>query len=205
MRAELARWRGVTARIAREVVAAGVEDVARRLQWDTLVEGASVSVRTDAGWQLWRADAGWIPGTTCAVAVRAESWVLQVPSVRVEIVEGLALVLEGCRRFSVEKCADEWHPLANTACPGHPRLAAPDPFPFERFVRSVLSGRVVCGYLDGLLDPEDAPERRWGGFVWLPREDAEQLEAWQGSIAHPMLVGVETPVSEHDPATLRSL
>jgi hypothetical protein len=177
----------------RDVIVASVADVADRFSWESRGGDADLHVHTAAGWQLWRLDAPWVKGSTCAVAVRAEPWVLQVPSVRVEVVEGMPLVLEGCRRFTVAMCDDEWHPVTNTQCPGHVTVQAPDPFPFERFAQAVLSGRVVCEYLDGLIDPDDAVERRWGGFVWLPEEDAQRLREFQGGLRHPLLEPVVEP------------
>ncbi len=152
--------------------------LADQLGWKISAKRSDVELRTPHGDQLWRIDALWKPGATVSVAVRSEGWLLSVPSVRVETVDGTLKVVEGCRRFSTPVCEEGSH--AGRPCMGHLTLGIPDPFPFEKFVAAVAAGSLECVYLDNVIDPPGSPEQRWGGYLWLRSDDAERLEEWQG-------------------------
>jgi hypothetical protein len=120
------------------------------------------------------------------VAVRDESWLLAVPSVRVEDAAGRWLVLDGCRRFTVAECDAGWH--GDRPCFGHAEIEWPDPFPFERFVRSVGEGRIEPVFIDGIVDPADVAPLRWTGWVWMRAEEAAVAREWYGERATPQAV-----------------
>ena len=163
----------------RDEALVAIAAVADRYNWGISVKRSSVELTSEERDQLWRIDAPWTDGTTVAVAMRAENWMLTKPSVRVELVDGHLQVVEGCRRFEVT-FKDHWH--GDKPCEGHGTLGIPDPFPFDRFVASVMTGGLKPVYIDGLIDPEDSPERRWGGWLWLLSNQADALIEWQDSV-----------------------
>ncbi len=186
-------------RTMRDEALVEIAHVANTRGWGFTAGRSSVEIASDEAEQLWRIDAPWTPGATVSVAVRHEHWMLTAPTVRVEQVDGALMVVEGCRRFSVTTCEAGWH--GGKACNGHPVVVHPDPFPFERFVASVVTGRIECAYLDNVIDPQDSPERRWGGWLWMPQEDVAVLAEWQGYTALERAAeSAALPAVAHEPA-----
>ena len=179
-------------RTMRDEALVAIAHVANEHGWEFAARRSSVELRSPDAAQLWRIDAPWTEGSTVAVAMRQESWLLAVPSVRVELVGERLMVVEGCRRFSVSGCETGWH--GDKPCNGHAIVALPDPFSFERFVQAVMAGRIECAYIDGLIDPVESPEQRWGGWTWMPHEDVAVLRDWQGDVMPAVL----PPVIAHE-------
>jgi hypothetical protein len=179
-------------RTMRDEALVAIAHVADTHGWEFAARRSSVELRSPDATQLWRIDAPWTPDTTVSVAVRPEAWLLAAPSVRVELVGERLMVVEGCRRFSVAGCEAGWH--NDKPCNGHAYVSMPDPFSFERFIQAVMAGRIECAYIDGLIDPVESPEQRWGGWMWMPSEDADLLRDWQGDTAP----AVAAPVVAHE-------